>query len=429
MTNAAIGFTPGWDRVDPLTLQFDAPELEGSYVEAMAGPARQRLRIACLIAMPLWIGGAVLGPILVGVSLVPIALAAAVNILAEAGIILLTLGRMRLHQVWLAASFLATLGALGVIVSFWDDTFPYLAAVALVTNAVTAIGLVRPAAWIGGLLAAISLALFAIGSVALGSGPVAIVQGFLVAGTLAMAVSGARYLESAERTSFASGYLVADLHRRIDRLFRQYLSPDVAQSLVEDPTRAELGGQVTEVTVLFADLSGYTAYSENLAPSEVVQMLNASFAAAVPAVFHEGGTIVAFAGDSLMAIFNAPLTQTDHALRACRAALALQRAVGAVGSGNKGDAGGRQPMFRVGINTGPALVGNIGSDELRNFSALGDTTNVAARFQTFAAPGRIVIGQPTFELVREATRTHELGFAELKGKSIPVAIYDLVGLA
>ena len=231
-----------------------------------------------------------------------------------------------------------------------------------------------------------------------------------------MAFLGARALESAERTSFAQGYLVADLHRRIDRLFRQYLSPDVAQALVEDPKRAELGGQVTDVTVLFADLSGYTAYSENLAPRDVVEMLNASFAAAVPAVFHEGGTIVQFAGDSLMAIFNAPLSQTDHALRACRAALALQRAVGEASGRNASD---HQPMFRVGINTGPALVGNIGSPELRNFSALGDTTNVAARFQTFAAPGSIVIGQPTFELVREATRTRALGFAELKGKSTP----------
>ena len=85
-------------------------------------------------------------------------------------------------------------------------------------------------------------------------------------------------------------------------------------------------------------------------------------------------------------------------------------------------------MFRVGINTGPALVGNIGSAELRNFSALGDTTNVAARFQTFAAPGSIVIGQPTFELVRDIAETRELGFAELKGKSTPTTIYELIGL-
>jgi class 3 adenylate cyclase len=236
------------------------------------------------------------------------------------------------------------------------------------------------------------------------------------------AAISSRYLESAERTAFARAYLVADLHRRIDRLFRQYLSPDVAQALVDDPARAELGGELVDVSVLFADLSDYTSFSERNPPHEVVAMLNASFAGVVPSVFAEGGTIVSFAGDSLMAIFNAPLRQSDHALRACRAALALQRAVQ-----RNGEAGTR-PRFRVGINTGPALVGNIGSAELRNFSALGDTTNVAARLQTYAQPGSIVIGEPTYRLVRDVADARALGAADLKGKSTSTAVYELIGL-
>ena len=151
-------------------------------------------------------------------------------------------------------------------------------------------------------------------------------------------------------------------------------------------------------------------------------MLNAAFGAAVPAVFAEGGTVVSFVGDALMAIFNAPLRQPDHALRACRAGLALQAAVAAdpVADGH--------PRFRVGINTGPALVGNIGSSELRNFSALGDTTNTAARLQTYAPEGSVVIGERTYELVRGIAEVHGLGGVELKGKAAPTPVYELVGL-
>jgi class 3 adenylate cyclase len=196
----------------------------------------------------------------------------------------------------------------------------------------------------------------------------------------------------------------------------------VAQALVDDPTRAELGGEVAEVSVLFADLRGYTPFSERTSPAEVVAMLNEYFGAAVPAVFAEGGTIVQFMGDALMAIFNAPLRQPDHALRACRAALALQSSVA--------DASQRpdRPRFRVGINTGPALVGNVGSAELRNFSALGDTTNVAARLQTYAGEGSVVIGERTRELVGDMAEVRSLGAVDLKGKSAPTPVFELISL-
>jgi class 3 adenylate cyclase len=239
---------------------------------------------------------------------------------------------------------------------------------------------------------------------------------------MAVAAIGSRYLEAAERTAFAQGHLVADLHRRLDRLFRQYLSPDVAQSLVDDPGRAELGGEVAEVSVLFADLRGYTPFSERTPPQEVVAMLNASFGVAVPAIFAEGSTIVQFVGDAQMAIFNAPLRQSDHALRACRAGLALQRSSEAIEGIED------RPQFRVGINTGPALVGNIGSAELRNFSALGDTTNTAARLQTYAPPGGVVIGERTFDLVRDVAKVRPPATPELKGKSVPTVVYELIGL-
>jgi len=151
-------------------------------------------------------------------------------------------------------------------------------------------------------------------------------------------------------------------------------------------------------------------------------MLNEYFGAAVPAVFAEGGTIVQFMGDALMAIFNAPMRQPDHALRACRAALALQHSLA--------DAPPQpdRPRFRVGINSGPALVGNVGSAELRNFSALGDTTNVAARLQTYAEEGSVVIGERTLELVGDAAEVRSLGTADLKGKAKPTPVFQLIGL-
>ncbi len=230
-------------------------------------------------------------------------------------------------------------------------------------------------------------------------------------------------MENSERQLFAQARLVAHLHRRVEELFRQYLSPDVAASLLARPELADLGGEEVEVTVLFADLTGFTSFSERVRPEEAVAMLNGAFSTAVPIVLGEGGTIVQFAGDALMAIFNAPVRQDDHALRAARAALDMQRATAplAVEAGH--------PRFRVGITTGPALVGNIGSAELRSFTAIGDTPNLAARLQTFAAPGSVVIGERTYDLVRDVASVRPLGTPALKGKSVPVAVFELIDLA
>ncbi|HEX6658604.1 MAG TPA: adenylate/guanylate cyclase domain-containing protein [Ilumatobacter sp.] len=116
------------------------------------------------------------------------------------------------------------------------------------------------------------------------------------------------------------------------------------------------------------------------------------------------------------------MRQPDHALRAARAALAVQASTGRLLA--QADA----PRFRVGLNSGPALVGNIGSAELRNFVAIGDTTNLAARLQTFAAPGTVVIGERTRTMLGKAAQVRDLGEPELKGKSAVGRIYELVGL-
>jgi class 3 adenylate cyclase len=176
------------------------------------------------------------------------------------------------------------------------------------------------------------------------------------------------------------------------------------------------------VSILFADLQRFTPFAERSTPTEVVALLNEYFGAIVPIIFDAGGTVVQFVGDAVMAIFNAPLRQPDHAARASRAALALQAAVSSIASGDTA-----RPRFRVGVNTGTAVVGNIGGQSLRNFTAIGDAVNLAARLQTYAEAGQVVIGQRTYELVRDEAITRSLGTPSLKGKSDPIAVYELLG--
>lgn len=213
----------------------------------------------------------------------------------------------------------------------------------------------------------------------------------------------------------------ARLYRQLDTLFRSYMSPEVATSLVADPGQARLGGAVAEVTVLMADLRGFTPFSERSQPDQVVAMLNTYFGVVVPIVLEEGGTVIQFVGDALMAIFNAPVRQADHAGRAARAALRAQAATGAVAAPD-------WPRFRMGINTGPALVGNIGAEQMRNFTAIGDTTNLAARLESIAPVGEVVVSASTLAQLGTGVRVEPLGAIEVKGKTVPVLAYRLVAL-
>jgi class 3 adenylate cyclase len=233
-----------------------------------------------------------------------------------------------------------------------------------------------------------------------------------------------RWLLQALASQLSIGLENARLYRQLDGLFRQYMSPDVATALLADPTQAALGGDVAEVTVLFADLRGFTPFSERTTPDRVVAMLNQYFGRAVPVLLANGGTVVQFVGDAVMALFNAPARQPDHALRAARAALGMQAAIEAVAEREPD-----WPRFRVGVNTGPALIGNIGSDEFRNFTAIGDTVNLAARLeQEVAEAGQVVLGPTTHAAVKHLAIARPLPPIEVKGKRDPVACWVLEGL-
>jgi class 3 adenylate cyclase len=209
---------------------------------------------------------------------------------------------------------------------------------------------------------------------------------------------------------------------QLDDLFRPYISPQFAERLRADPELAALGGVEREVSVLFADLQGFTAFSETRSPSEVIAMLNRYWSAAVPVTTQAGGVIERFAGDAILVVFNGAGDQPEHARQAMRAGLGLQRAADGIAEGED------WPRFRVGINTGLAVVGNVGTAEQRSFTAIGDTTNLASRLQTLAQPGQVVIGGGTLGAAGDGARVESLGQVEVKGKREPVAAFVLLGL-
>jgi class 3 adenylate cyclase len=208
----------------------------------------------------------------------------------------------------------------------------------------------------------------------------------------------------------------------VRRVVGHYFSPDLAELLLADPGRAELGGEIAQVTVLFADLGSYSTYAEKRAPADVVAMLNTYFEIALPAILEQGGLPTQLAGDAIMAVFGAPKVQPDHAARACRAALAVLARTESLATGPQPG-----PRFHIGVNSGPALVGNIGSETYRNFTAIGDTTNLAARLQDVAKPGEVVIGPLTAAQLDGAFQLASLGAINVKGRAESAEVFVLRG--
>ena len=207
--------------------------------------------------------------------------------------------------------------------------------------------------------------------------------------------------------------------RRLDDSFRPYL-PSVVARRIREPEANRLGGTEQEVTILFADLAGFTTYSENHAPTEVIAMLNEYWAAVVPAIDAAGGVIEHFAGDGVMAIFNAAGDQPDHPRRAAAAALAIVEAAQPLAASHPG-----WPIFRVGVNTGPAVVGNVGVAGRRSFAVIGDTTNVAARLMAAGEPGQVVVSGTLWKALGDDRSGVALGPTRVKGKRRPVDAWVL----
>lgn len=408
------------ERRDRRTLRFQDPVLERAYQDETTPPLRERRRRAWLTDAPLWLIAVTLGPIAIGVD--PLRFWFVGGAMIVVVIVSSYLSGRAPDRWWLdfnsvIAAAIASVAIL--ILATVLGVFDRFAALGIGAAGVEVITTYRLSFVFALLLATAQLIAFTVvGSQVATALPFQILLLFLVLG---LTCWGTYISEDRERSVFANRRLVAELHRQVNALFHQYLSPDVADTLLAHPERAQLGGEVAEITVMFADLRDFTPFSEKTPPHTVVDMLNEAFSAAVPIVFAEGGTITQFAGDAIMAIYNAPVRQPDHALRAVRTALALQEAVGAIPGASE------RPQFRVGLDSGPALVGNIGSSEIRNFTAIGDTTNTAARLHAYAPAGGIVMGERTYALVRDEVEARPLGTPELKGKS-PIQVYQLLGL-
>lgn len=223
-----------------------------------------------------------------------------------------------------------------------------------------------------------------------------------------------------------------DAATNIKRIFQRYVHPSVVEELMSNPKAVELGGQTKEVSILFADIRGYTALSDGRRSEEVVEMLNDYLQILTEAIWEEQGTLTMFQGDAIMAIFNAPLPQEDHAVRAVRAALGMRSAIEKRQWQNNPDLPevryGIRVRYGIGVNTGLATVGNIGSRErLQNYTAIGDAVNIASRLQSNSADNEIIINQSTYDLVHPYFDCIKLEPLSVKNKREPLTVYKVRG--
>jgi adenylate cyclase len=184
---------------------------------------------------------------------------------------------------------------------------------------------------------------------------------------------------------------------------------------------------VREVSVLFADIVGFTTMSEKLSPNLVALMLNDYLSRMTDVIFKYEGTLDKFIGDAIMAVFGAPLDMPDHAERAIRTALEMQERLAEWNAERKE---GPHLRIRIGINSGKAVAGEIGSMNKREYTVLGDTVNTASRLESgVAKPGMVVIGENTFKMVQGLFDCRSLGTFSLKGKALEVLVYQVAGSA
>jgi adenylate cyclase len=218
--------------------------------------------------------------------------------------------------------------------------------------------------------------------------------------------------------------LAADAMAR-ERLAR-FLSPAIVQLATNGRLDLRESGELQEASILFADIRGFTAMAERMPPKEVVSMLNEHFENMVEIVFDHGGVLDKFVGDSLMALWGAPVPQKDHAAQALRAGLAMTARVRAM---NEAGSPMGRPRYEigVGVNTGPVVFGAIGASRRLELTAVGDAVNTASRLCTLATPGSVITSGETLLATGNGFEVEALPPARLKGKSQPKRPYRVLG--
>jgi len=215
-----------------------------------------------------------------------------------------------------------------------------------------------------------------------------------------------------------------ETNQRLEFILQYYIPKEVGEALKKNRIVPELGGEEREITVLFADLRGYTSISEKLTPSETIDMLHVHLDIATTAIAEAGGVIVNYMGDAVMAVFNAPNDQPDHAYRAVQSGLTIQTMLERYHQEVLKE---QKPSlyFGVGINTGTAIVGNIGARWHYQYTAVGDIVNVASRLCSHARPHEVLIGTNTYTYIQDSVIAKALPPLKFKGKSQEMTIYQV----
>lgn len=221
--------------------------------------------------------------------------------------------------------------------------------------------------------------------------------------------------------------------RQVKSAFGHYISPDLLNELAKNPDKLKLGGETRELTVMFTDIRGFTGIAESMSPEELIQLMNDFLTPMSDLVMSNRGTIDKYMGDAMMAFWNAPLDDSEHARHACSAALKMNRALDPINEGLRQRAQnlGKPPLLLkagIGVNSGSTSVGNMGSKQRFAYSAIGDTVNLASRLegQTRTYNASVIIGEATQKFVPDFA-TLELDLIQVKGKTEPARIFALVG--
>jgi adenylate cyclase len=216
--------------------------------------------------------------------------------------------------------------------------------------------------------------------------------------------------------------------RQLKKAFSNYVSPDLVREIEKNPDKLVLGGEQRVISILFSDIRGFTTVSESLTPPELVTLLNEYLSPMTRIVLDEKGTLDKFIGDAVMAIFNAPLDVSDHASRACTTAVRMLEELKKL---NVGFAGRKMHTLDigVGINTGPAIVGNMGADIRFDYTAIGDSVNLASRLEGLNKyyGSHILVSEDTRNQVPDGLFTfREVDRVRVKGKHLPIVMYELM---
>ena len=212
---------------------------------------------------------------------------------------------------------------------------------------------------------------------------------------------------------------------RIRQTFGRVVAPRVRDRLLADPSNLRLDGIRQPLTVLFADIHQFTPFGERTPPESLFKVLNSYLSLAAQAVLEEEGTLDKFMGDAVMAFWNAPDEQPDPSLRAARAALAMDQAIRSHRSELTKK---HQLYFSIGINTGDAMVGNVGTNDLFNYTVIGDIVNYASRLESIATPGQILLSEDVYRAIAKHIIVKELPPVQVKGKSESAIVYELQGI-